>query len=235
MSSRYKLMCGCIDCLKIQYYQSDYNQYKKLLMNHMQHKRDLLQVGTAPWSLLNAELVRYKIEIRNDPRPKDAVRRVQCQPIDNEDPDLVNLTHIDCAYGVCKRCPKFELPIKEITLTQDDLLISFHTYEQVTSCGMHLALSSGQTECPTCSTRQSGEPKGKLTKKTQLVLLNVPVPTFFENYYLPCLQKYRMHKFLYIILSKNHTGKDRRNITTGEVWTQRDFAEKQTLKFNKEA
>ena len=44
-----------------------------------------------------------------------------------------------------------------------------------------------------------------------------------------------MHKFLYIILSKNHTGKDRRNITTGEVWTQREFAEKQTLKFNKEA
>ena len=38
MSNRYKLMCGCIDCLKIQYYQSDYNQYKKLLMNHMQHK-----------------------------------------------------------------------------------------------------------------------------------------------------------------------------------------------------
>ena len=165
MSSRYKLMCGCIDCLKIQYYQSEYNQYKKLLMNHIQHKRDLLQVGTAPWSLLNAELVRYKIESRNDPRPKDAVRRVQCQPIDNEDPDLVNLIYIDCAYGVCKRCPKFELPIKETTLTQDDLLISFHTYEQVTSCGMHLALSSGQTECPTCSTRQSGEPKGSSQRR----------------------------------------------------------------------
>ena len=41
MSNRYKLMCGCIDCLKIQYYHSDYNQYKKLLMNNMQHKIDL--------------------------------------------------------------------------------------------------------------------------------------------------------------------------------------------------
>ena len=80
-----------------------------------------------------------------------------------------------------------------------------------------------------------GSLKGSSQRRTQLVLLNVPVPTFFENYYLPCLQKYRMHKFLYIILSKNHTGKDRRNITTGEVWTQRDFAERLTLKFNKEA
>jgi hypothetical protein len=44
-----------------------------------------------------------------------------------------------------------------------------------------------------------------------------------------------MHKFLYVILSKNHTGKDRRNITTGKVWTQKDFAERLTLKFNKEA
>ena len=36
-------------------------------------------------------------------------------------------------------------------------------------------------------------------------------------------------------MSKNHTGKDRRNITTGEVWTPRDFAERLTLRFNKEA
>ena len=62
---------------------------------------------------LNAQLVLYKNEIRNDPRPKDAVRRVQFQPTENDDPDLDNLIHIDCAYGVCKRCPKFELPFIE--------------------------------------------------------------------------------------------------------------------------
>ena len=47
--------------------------------------------------------------------------------------------------------------------------------------------------------------------------------------------KYRKHRFQFIILSKNHTGKDRRNIEPGEVWSQRDFAERLTLKFNNEA
>ena len=44
-----------------------------------------------------------------------------------------------------------------------------------------------------------------------------------------------MHRFLYIILSKNHTVRDRRNINVGEIWTQIDFAERLTLKFNKES
>ena len=44
-----------------------------------------------------------------------------------------------------------------------------------------------------------------------------------------------MHRFLYIILSNNHTRRDRRKINVGELWTQRDFAERLTLKFNKEA
>ena len=56
-------------------------------------------IGTIGWSLLNSQLVLYKNEIRNDPRPKDAVRRVQCQPTENDDPYLDNFIHIDCAYG----------------------------------------------------------------------------------------------------------------------------------------
>ena len=147
----------------------------------MQHKRDLQIIGTRGWSLLNDQLVLYKNEIRNDPRPKDAVRIVKCQPTDNNDPYLYNLVHIDCAYGVCKRCPKFKLPFKEKTLTEDDPLIFFHAYEQVTSCGIHLDLYSGETECLTFATRNSGEPKGRLTKKTQLMLLNIPFQNFFEN------------------------------------------------------
>ena len=200
MSERYKIMCACLQCLKIQYLQNDYNQYKKLLLKSMENKRDLLCPGTRQWSQQNAKHVLYKNEIRIDPRPSDAVRRVQCQPIDNGDPDLKDLTHIDCAYGVCQLCPKFELPLTEQSLTETDLLISFHTYQQVTSCGIHLALSSGETECHACATRQIGEPIGRLTKKTQLVLMNVPFKTFFENYYLPSLMKYRMHIYCSFII-----------------------------------
>ena len=44
-----------------------------------------------------------------------------------------------------------------------------------------------------------------------------------------------MHRFIYIILSKNHAGRDRISINVGEVWTHRDFSERLTFKFNKEA
>ena len=35
MSDRYKVMCGCIDCLSIQYYQSDYNRFNNSFRKKM--------------------------------------------------------------------------------------------------------------------------------------------------------------------------------------------------------
>ena len=60
MSDRYKIMCACLQCLKIQYMQNDYNQYKKLLLKSMENKRDLLCPGTRQWSQQNAKHVLYK-------------------------------------------------------------------------------------------------------------------------------------------------------------------------------
>ena len=67
------------------------------------------------------------------------------------------------------------------------------------------------------------------------MLKQLPFNSFFHDYYLKSLLKYRKHRFQFIILSKNHIVKDRRNIEPGEVWSQRDFAERLTLKFNNEA
>ena len=46
------------------------------------------------------------------------------------------------------------------------------------------------------------------------------------------MKLFKRHRFLLIMLSKNHVGKDRLDISKDEVWTSRDFAERLQLKFN---
>ena len=55
---------------------------------------------------------------------------------------------------------------------------------------------------------------------------------FFVDHHLKQLKLFKRHRFLLIILSKNHVGKDRLDISKDEVWTSRDFAERLQLKFN---
>ena len=67
------------------------------------------------------------------------------------------------------------------------------------------------------------------------MLKQLPFIILFHDYYLKSLLKYRKHRFQFNILSKNHTGKNRRNIEPGEVWGQRYFAERLIFNFNNEA
>ena len=238
MSNRYKVMCGCIDCLSIQYYQSDYNRFKNSLMKKMVDDRDNAPLRSDERSLARARLAIYENEIQNHPKPKDALQCIQCSPDSSDsvdDIDFKNLIHINCAYGKCQDCPEYKQPTAESNLGNNDLHISFHTYEMIPACSEHLALPTNATECTICSNKKEGESRGKFSKRRQLVHKKLPFNVFFKEYYLKALVKYRKHRFQYIILSKNHTGKDRKNMQSGEVWSQRDFAERLTLKFNKQA
>ena len=51
---------------------------------------------------------------------------------------------------------------------------------------------------------------------------------FFKDYYWKhFLKLYKKHKFLFIIISRNHhIAKDRAEISSQEVWMARDFAER---------
>ena len=49
------------------------------------------------------------------------------------------------------------------------------------------------------------------------------------------LRLYKKHRFLFIILSKNHIGKDREQIFEGDIWTARDFAERLSLQFESQS
>ena len=238
MTNRYKKTCGCVDCLSIQYYQSAYNRYKKILMNKLVNEREEKSLGSTERLRCTEAVALYENQVQHHPKAKDALQCIECTPPcppDGVERDFSNLIHIDCAYGRCKNCPTYEQPLAEANLGSEDPLISFHTYSMVPTCSEHLALSVGSTECPICSQRRKGEAKGTFVKRRQLVLKKVPFSLFFKDFYLKALIKYKKHRFQYIILSKNHTGMDRKQIIEGEVWCQRDFAERLTLKFNDEA
>ena len=233
MSKRHKEMCGCIFCLGMRYYQSDYNRFKKTLLKKLQEDQRMQPVGSNERDLATIRYSTYKLEMQDHPKAKHAVQCIQCKPVSDWDDD--DLVHINCAYGWCEMCPVFQLPKTESELTTAGPLISFHSYEKRTVCSFHDILSQSQTECAICNEKQEGEPKGKLSKKTKLTHARLDFLSFFDDHYLPALHKFKQHRFQYILLSKNHTGSDSKDIVAGEVWSQRDFSERLTLQFNHQA
>ena len=57
--------------------------------------------------------------------------------------------------------------------------------------------------------------------RNKLVSKSIPFSAFFADYYLKHLKLYKKHKFLCIILSKNHVGRDRLDISEEKVWSTR--------------
>ena len=54
---------------------------------------------------------------------------------------------------------------------------------------------------------------------------SLPFQQFFKEYYLKNLVKFKRHRFLYIILNKNHTGRDGEPIMPSQVCSHREFSE----------
>ena len=158
-------MCACIDCLSIQDYQSDCNRYKTIILKGRQDTRDAFSRGTRAWSIANYAVSRYKLEIQHHPRARDAVKFVQCKSIDSDDPNLIDLININCAYGQCSDCPTYKLPFTVAKLGSSDRKISFHTHETIPSCSKHLSLPLDSKFCQICSGRREGDTKGKFPKK----------------------------------------------------------------------
>ena len=114
-------------------------------------------------------------------------------------------------------------------------MISFHTYETICICSEHLALSPGATTCPYCDLITVGMTVGRISQKRQLVHKKLPFEIFFRDYYLKRLLKFKKHRFLFTILSNNHTAGNCQQIIPTQIWSQQDFAERLTLQFNKQA
>ena len=104
--------------------------------------------------------------------------------------------------------------------------ISFQTFEVVNYCTEYLSLPTGSSISSNCNAREDGE---TVKSKRQLVHKSLPFQQFFKQYYLKNLLKYKRHSFRYIILSKNHTGRNGESIMPSQVYSHRDFSERLKL------
>ena len=203
----------------------------KRLKTNLQKEND----GSEERKKIAAEIDWYEEHCNLKETVADALNSVHCQVIEDNS-NSRGLNHIDCAMGWCKSCPKRKRLKTEVALENAKNLpwIRFHTYETVLMCTEHGALNDNLTECSVCSNLEDGEVCGKITRARKIVRKHLPFSVFYKDYYLKTLLLFKKHRFLYILLSRNHCGLDRENITTTEIHTNRDFAERLTLMFNQQ-
>ena len=153
------------------------------------------------------------------------------------DDEFRGLFQMKCAFNWCNSCPIFDMHPTERTLMTNQQLpfISIHTYDTVYTCSEHGVLSGDVKTCTICDCKRHGEKRGKTYGNKKLVSKSVSFADFFDNYYIKALKQFKQHLFLVIMLSNNHASLLRENIQPTDVWSSRDFAERLTLMFNKQA
>ena len=109
--------------------------------------------------------------------------------------------------------------------------ISFHTYQLIYQCSEHGVLPGDQKICLFCEEQYPTQKRAKVSTRNKIVSKSIVFPEFFELYYLKHLKLYKKHRFLFIILSKNHIGGDRESISDNKISSSRDFAERLSLQF----
>ena len=79
---------------------------------------------------------------------------------------------------------------------------------------------------------------GRVNNKKQLQSFTKPIGDFMNQVYIPKLKEYKYHRNHFIMLSKNYTGKDRRENgfmkSLHDVFTSRDYAERLMASFDME-
>ena len=77
--------------------------------------------------------------------------------------------------------------------------------------------------------------KGKFQKRLHLVLKETDFPTFWDDFCLPNLKKFRLHRWKIIMLGKKNVNDVRTGcLRRGDIATQRDFAESWKMVQNQE-
>jgi hypothetical protein len=99
-------------------------------------------------------------------------------------------------------------------------------------------LDDGLKECPFCEgcrTNSGNKKPGKFSQRKHLTLLKRRISVFFNDHYLPLLEKYAYHRAHFVLLGKYETGALRKSaLTPGDAETTRDYAERLTFEFTQE-
>jgi hypothetical protein len=248
MSDRYKIMCGCENCIQMYNLHSSYNRFIGYRIKDLEDKLSKLNPRTRNGKEAQLELNNYRNKVKPNgehrfPNAKDAMFCCLCSPPDEE---YQSLHKLDCVLGECESCPGYDRPPEELEMDND---ISFHWYDTLPSCSIHNMLPKYPTEvegvtlvqtksCRACDLEQERDKKyvrGGFYKRKYLTKKKVPFQIFYKEYYLKQLKKYTYHRFLKIILCKSNTEDIRlERLRPGEAIGSRDYAERLLMKFHLE-
>lgn len=185
-------------------------------------------------ALNEAKLVKYKspsfgCDGALYPKAKYAAYAFQCPPPAGfED---TGITSWKCASGRC--CKRGQLPVPD---AEKDWVtpVNHYVFKNLPACGSCGALPEGSISCSICALKP-GDQRGKIGKRKHLVLDRKPFTKFKKLYYLETLEKYCIHRFKFLILSKKHTADVRQEtLRPGEVCLQHDFVEALEIVHNQE-
>ena len=139
MTDKYKQMCGCEVCILAISLQNDLNSYRLTHLRRLEKSRiDIISTN-------NYRKQIYKDEKHVHPHPKDALRLIQCPPVDG-----FQVPHMKCILRRCNQCPKFRLFDEEKKITDRDPKISFHFFQKIAKCSVHGIIREGSDFCPDC-------------------------------------------------------------------------------------
>jgi hypothetical protein len=233
MTASHKQMCGCETCITIRSLHQSLNAYRARQLREM--KKDLLD-GLP----LTQEIEEYEAKVFPNnsiwhSKPQLAIDEVMCKSVDGFEHRSWR-----CVLKRCADCPEYPTPNAERNTNTNAPKIRFHVYEPVTTCSLHGIIALRSKVCPQCVPTVN-PPKSTKTPKIRtrryLTLLQKPIGSFMEEYYIPALKKYASHLAIVIILCKRCCGKKRQaafQSRTGDLKTIRDYAERLAAKFNLE-
>ena len=121
-------------------------------------------------------------------KPKDALVSIMCPNVEGFD-----VPHLSCILGECENCPKYKYLREEEALSENATPIKFHVYQKFAKCTFHGLLAKGSKSCLECDELPERKTKGKFSLRKHLACLQMQLREFFEDYYLPILEKYRYH------------------------------------------
>ena len=253
-------MCGCVICIVMQNLQRALNNYRKKKVKELENKWKKMKLdfeerienhrkrgvddavitfalANVPPTILCAQQefqtyqdFAYPDSLPRHAKPSDTLKEMMCpQKMSAQGRPLF---HWKCVLGKCHLCPEIER--NDFELKQDDM-IHFEHYVQYSRCTKHGLLGEGVIkECTLCKEINK---EHKISTKKERTKDKKKVESFYNEFYVPYLQKYRYHYPHMKILSQQQIAGDREKVFQAEkkiISTSRDWAEAFSVVLNKE-
>ena len=109
MSNYYKVMCACITCVQMKMHQETYNRFKSKLLKKMRLSVESSGLGTRARKQNVEFYKRYENQCDDRVTLYQALACVHCKPVHENKGSFENLFTLDCAFGRCDNCPKFQV------------------------------------------------------------------------------------------------------------------------------